>query len=364
MIQECQRIIEHLTHILHQLGFRPVVHFELEGVYKPKTKTKLDYSSINRILSKLGIEGFLKAEYWCNQWEYASLFNHQSPLQEANNLAKAIAVLPHIMIQFGAEEVWIQPVIWGGDQGRFVTGTKIFSTDSRPVHIPNAIQINMSIESSTGENLIYNRTLGEWLQYQLLQTSHDCCLLFLPEEDAYKRLRLKRNYQLDAELTSPHDLSGGHQGSVALYKQWGKHNQPMGVKPLIYAADNSLLSFESNWQQTARVEHRLGATSLAYDPYINMVFILLNMLEAIQRWQQSQTLPKPIPNQTLPGSLYDQKQQLGAIQLFQRENWFAPAINHFCQKLSSGYQTSMGTRIKQKYLTRFLPRSSVLAEYR
>jgi hypothetical protein len=358
----CEAIIEHLLSSIAAQGFRPVVHFELEGVYEADVGfNQLDYQGVNRALKALNIDGELKTEFWRNQWEYVSLFNGQSALKEAHNLARAMQVLPSIMQRHGATKVEFKPVAWAADKGRYLPGSSaIFSTDTRSVHIPNAIQLNLSVEDLQGENLIPGSNLGEWLQYQLLQTSYDCCLLFLPEEDAFKRLALRKDYALDAELSSPFTLSGGHQGSIALYKQWGKHNQAMGLEPQFYGPNNKVLSFAGDWKKTARVEHRLGATSRAYDPYLNILFILLNTLDALQHWKTSAALPPEFSPRALPCSMYEQEKtgamQRGAIAVFEQSDWFSSSIDRYCANMARGLKGSLGERLKASFLHQFKPK--------
>lgn len=354
-----QPLIQHLLDTLEAKGFKAVVHFELEGVFEAcASKPSLDYSAINQKLHALSIDGELKTEYWKNQWEYVSLFNGQSPLKEAQNLTRAMDVLPRLMSQHGASKVLLSPVVWSGDSGRYVSGSgAIFSVDDSHVHIPNAIQVNVSVENIAGENLFATQGLGECIQHQLLLNSYACCVLFLPEEDAFKRLALREDYGLDAELSSPVVLSGGHRGSIALYKEWGKHNQPMGLEPLFYGADESVLHYAGDWKKTARVEHRLGATSKFYDPYLNMLFILLNVLEGIDKWQSRQP-PAAFADKALPMSLFDQQDKQGALSLFKDDNWLEDKVNFYSQGLAEtsallSEKDSLGARLKQMVIDKY-----------
>jgi hypothetical protein len=234
----------------------------------------------------------------------------------------------------------------------------IFSLDTRSVHIPNAIQMNVSVENQQGENLFAQQGLGEWIQYELLVNSYPCCLLFLPEEDAFKRLALRQDYGLDAELSSPVVLSGGHQGSIALYKEVGKHNQAMGLEPLFFAVDNAVLRYAGDWRKTARVEHRIGATSKNYDPYLNMLFILINVSEGIGKWQTDKLLPN-FEDKALPDSLYDQQnkqneqEKLGALSLFKNDSWLVNKIDFYCQDMPNMNTQNLGTKIKEMVLSRY-----------
>lgn len=360
-----------LQEYLNHLGFKAQIHFELEGCYKiPHNANEINLTVINHALSLLDIDGEIVHEYWNNQWEYVSLFNGQSPLKEADNLARAINHLPAIFAQHGITETLIQPVVWSGDQGKLALGSRdIFTTDTRAVHIPNAIQINVSVINEQGVNIISHNGFGEYLQQCFLQTSKACSLLYLPEEEAFERLKLKSYYGLAEELCSPCDISGGHQGSIALYKELGKHNQPMGEETLLFDQHNKTLVTENHWQKTARIEHRLGASSKSYNPYANVLFALINVVDALEAYLQ-ESFPSDLHYSTqtveLPKSLYNQspktadgaKGSLGAIELFRRCHWFSERINKVQQFMSTINDESrqpayLGDLVKQKILDKY-----------
>jgi hypothetical protein len=363
--------ITRVQNYLGQLGYKAQIHFELEGCYRFKNNRdqKLDFSQINQCLRQLDIDGEIVCEYWRNQWEYVSLFNGQTPLKEAYNLQQIITKLPLLFQQFYGKnaiiETLIQPVVWSGDQGKLITGSKqVFTNDTRAVHIPNAVQLNVSVLDSKGNNLIAKEGVGEYLQGCFLRTSLECCLLYLPEEAAFERLALKTRYGLAQELCSPVDISGGHQGSIALYKKLGKHNQNMGEEPLLYDSDNNVLSVQQNWQKTARIEHRLGAASIHYNPFINVLYGLLNVLDAVQAYEQEPSLSTgsfaPI---ALPSSLFTPKSTtatLGAVDLFKGGTWFSDSINFVEQKATMVKEKSvldcpmpLGDKIKQAILAHY-----------
>lgn len=360
---------------LELLGYKAQIHFELEGCFESVSGKSLDLTAINKTLSILGIDGEIVNEYWKNQWEYVSLFNGQSPLEEANNLSKAINKLPEVFAQYGVSKTLIKPVVWSGDKGKLAFGCNdIFSTDTRAVHIPNAIQLNISVLNNKGDNIVPEPDFGEYLQQCLLNTSKACCLLYLPEEEAFERFKLTSDYGLADELCSPFDISGGHQGSIALYKELGKHNQKMGLEPLLYDQFNQVLTTQYNWKKTARVEHRLGASSTEYDPYINILFSLANVVDAVEAYlhgscrtklekkQQSMALPVSLfttnnRNQfTINDHLEDKR--LGAIDLFSQCDWFSNSINRV-QKLIASQTDSflrpenLGTQIKREILAKY-----------
>lgn len=360
-----QQAIVLLQQAIDKLGFKPLVHFELEGTYQfPKQlpHKKLDFEQVNQALAKLAIEAELVPEYWKNQWEYVSKFCQQSPLKEAHNLATAITKLPKIFAKQGVINTFIKPVIWSGDQGKLAAGCdNIFTPNSRAVHIPNAVQINVSALDSNKRNIIPVDFFGEYLQQCFLTTSFECALLYLPEEEAFERLSLKSYYGLAEELCSPSDISGGHQGSIALYKKVGKHNQALGVEPLVLDQNQQILIKHDNWQKTARIEHRLGASSIHYNPYVNVVFALLNLHQALKVYvagqcQQSLTEPK-VPEQ-LPNSLHDTINGKGAIAIFRESNWFREQLNQIqadnvkqLNALNIELASNIGSELKQSILS-------------
>jgi len=355
------RAIEILQNHISELGFTPVIHFELEGCYQLTSTQKnfsLNYQKINQQLKKAEIDGELVAEYWSNQWEYVSLFNGQSPLKEAENLHNAIMLLPHLLAEQGISKTLIKPVVWAGDKGKLAYGSSdIFTPETRAVHIPNAVQINISATDMQGNNIIVDQGFGEYLQQCFLDTSLNCCLIYLPEEEAFERLALKSKYGLAAELCSPIDISGGHQGSIALYKEVGKHNQAMGEEPLLYDHNNKVLVSQNNWQKTARIEHRLGASSLKYNTFFNVIYALLNLIDAIEVYKVGkcrQLTRKESYQQSLPYSLYDNLPEKinGAISLFENDNWFNERLNKLCSRATgtASVGEQLGDKIKQSIL--------------
>lgn len=327
-----EAVILSLEEYIKQRGFRALIHFELEGCYQKPVNKVVDYSRVNRKLLSLGIDGEVVAEYWSNQWEYISLFNGQTPLKEARNLHRAINYLPKIFAEQGITKTLIKPVVWAGDSGKLAVGCEnIFSGDSRAVHIPNAVQINVSVQDISGKNLLISGDFGECLQQNFLHTSLACSLIYLPEEEAFERLALKSKYGLAQELCSPVDISGGHQGSIALYRDIGKHNQKMGVEPLLYDDKNNVIASQNNWHKTARIEHRLGASSEHYNPYLNVIFALLNVIDTIDENNIKHTNGE---YGHLPDSLYDLANNLGAISLFANSDWFSRSIDNALSKTS------------------------------
>lgn len=351
---------------IEHLGFKPLIHFELEGCFYSDLEQNakpLDYSIINKQLTALNIDGQVIPEYWSNQWEYISLFNGQSPLKEAHNLAGAIQKLPKLFALQGFNKTMIKPVVWSGDSGKLAKGSKdIFTSEQRAVHIPNAIQMNVSALNKDGINIIPHQKFGEYLQQSFLRSSLPCCLLYLPEEEAFERLKLRDQYGLFEELCSPNDISGGHQGSIALYKKIGKHNQLMGEEPLLYDQNNNVMVSTYDWQKTARVEHRLGASSTHYNAYTNVVFGLINLVEALEHYNANDD--KEFKGDSsiidvLPESLFDKNEQKGALSLFMESEWFNTSLNNIERKvnklLSNTYKVNegLGDKLKSEIVKTF-----------
>ena len=361
-------IIELLQQHISLLGFTPLVHFELEGCCRfPRhmTRPKINFSMINAKLKSLNIEGTLVPEYWQHQWEYVSDFSGQTPLKEAQNLVLAIKRLPLWFAEQGVEETLIKPVIWSGDQGKLARGSKnIFSHENRAVHIPNAVQINISALDREGNNIICDNSFGEYLQQCFIETSLACCLIYMPEDDAFERLALKTKYGLDDELCSPTDISGGHQGSIALYKELGKHNQPMGLEPMLLDQFQGTLLNQQNWQKTARIEHRLGASSVAYDPYLNVIYALANLIDALESYLQGRChdmLKVNQPIKRLPTQLKGCDDGTDALSLFKNNDWLTERINSSQQfinqttnvPITSLLATDLGGQLKRNVLAKF-----------
>ncbi|GAA5219057.1 hypothetical protein ACFSJ3_17020 [Corallincola platygyrae] len=373
--------MDHLSHIAREAlkllqaevlsyGFKPAIHYELEGGYKPRPGKQLDYQAVNKSMAKLSLQAELKPEYWQCQWEYVSLFNGQSPLQESDNLYKAIQLLPELLCKHGAQQVYIRPVIWNGDRGGMASGSRaIFHHTARDIHIPNAVQLNLSLIDSHGNNLMADGPLAEQIQCKLLETSYHYCALFLPEEEAFERIRLKSHYGLDQELSSPVNLSGGHQGSIALYRQWGKHNQPMGVETTLLDCEQQPLVTRQDWRRGARIEHRLGASSPHYNPYLNSVFALANVVDVLAERQHGTMPAKRCSEQQadakpLPHALYDSS--LGefpgpsALALLQQDDWLETILwriqSH--RKPETEYN-DIGAALKQELMASFTRRQPI-----
>lgn len=318
------------THINH-LGFAPVIHFELEGTYcgyeLDKYAHQLNFDAANMALAALGIQGELKPEFWPCQWEWASHFAGQSPLKAAQDLAATLKHITPILRSNGAKTVDIVPVKWNAIDGRMNPKSRaIFEPNTKAVHIPNSIQINISALNCKGENAIPYNGLGEKLQASLIQTSQAACVLYAPEAQAFERLRLKTKHGLSQELSSPYDISGGHQGSIALYKDLGKHNQKMGESAILVDSTGQTLVAHYDWHPLSRVEFRLGSSSIYYNPYANTAYALANLVSVLSDETPLKTKPHDTP--CLPQSLRDEGETLGAISLFRQDDWLNQTINN------------------------------------
>lgn len=356
--------IEILQLQIQSFGFTPIVHFELEGGYKSSNEKSnshaIDFAAANLELDTYGLQGELKPEFWPCQWEWASKFEDQTPLRAAENLAQVMKIIPLILCKHGAKEVLIKPVFWNGAYGRIASPSQNISADNNlPVHVPNSIQINVSALNAQNENAIPIGRLGEDLQNCFLKTSRECCLLYSPETEAFERLGLKKNYGLEKELSSPHDISGGHQGSIAFYKEIGKHNQKLGEKSIVYSENGEEIMVTFDWKPLSRVEHRLGSASIHYNPFLNTVFALANLSDAILINSNGSNTGPSNENRELPTSLYGNNDS--AYDLFEQSTWFERKINYVAQYAIQNYLykgdevnfENLGTLLKTEILKKF-----------
>lgn len=356
------QIIAMLEQYLAMFELRAVIHFEIEGCYVSSANgASLNFEQANVALQRANIHGHLVPEFWTNQWEFVSDFNGQSPLEEARSAERAMLIIPQIFKQQGISQTIISPVVWSGDSRRMVNGSRhFFAHDSRQVHIPNAIQLNVSVNNHRGENIIAQGNFGYRLQQSFIETSQSCALLYLPEPMAYERLLLKEKYGLSDELCSPSDISGGHQGSIALYLNKGKHNQIMGETPLLYDQHQKVILSTVDWRKTARVEHRLGASSRFYNPYMNVIYALLNVIEAVSNEKAGKEIRCGSQRYYLPQNLHGGDNDIGAVELFNNESWFAQRINKIESYLikmqespvAREYQ-GLGEQLKQMFLAQY-----------
>jgi glutamine synthetase len=130
----------------------------------------------------------------------------------------------------------------------------------------------------------------------------------------------------------------------------------MGVEPLIYDDKNNVIISENNWHKTTRIEHRLGASSEHYNPYLNVIFALLNVIDAIDDRENNQQVQSEEHKQ-LPSSLHDQQHNVGAITLFANNDWFSRSIDKALSATNyqgeNNTQSSTGQLFKDNYLKQF-----------
>ena len=345
MNEDLQFAIKILSADIEQMGYTPVVQFELEGVSKPAADRTLkpdmhhlNFNAINAELKHRGILGLLKPEYWQNQWEYASMMAGQTPLKAAKDLDTVILLLPTLLKLFGSQEVFIQPVYWDSNSSNrpLLEKDNAKMIEGKAVHIPNSVQFNVSAFDRNGKNLLSEDGLGQTLHQCFLQTSYECCLLYCPEQPAFARYTLKDQYDLHKELSSPVDISSSHMGGVLFHQDKDKNGKPI-----------------DDWQRHSRIEHRLGAASTKYNAYLNCVYALANLHEAIliSRGENSLLEKNGDYTRTLPTSLHGQR---GAFEVFRQGRWFEQKLNQL--KLSTAEKNSLhkplGTLLKQSLLQR------------
>jgi hypothetical protein len=119
-------------------------------------------------------------------------------------------------------------------------------------------------------------------------------------------------------------------------------------------------------ESNARIEHMLGASSLDYCPHVNVVFALLNVIDAIHSYQNPQAPLVEHPTTKLPKSLEPTEQDIGAIAMFEASNWFNNSINTIqrifageinkaltLEKLNNNLPENIGDKLKKSILDRY-----------
>jgi len=91
---------------------------------------------------------------------------------------------------------------------------------------------------------------------------------------------------------------------------------------------------------------------------LNMLFILINVLEGIDKWQAAKSLPQ-FEDKALPVSLFDEhnkqdgQKKLGALSLFENDSWFADKIDFYCQDMPNMNVIDLGLKIKKIMLSKY-----------
>ena len=127
----------------------------------------------------------------------------------------------------------------------------------KSVHIPNSVQINLSLWKEN-QNLLVDKNFAYFLQNLLIENSINNLIFFIPNQTALDRIFVKDEYDLKEELSSPNNISGGNQGSVACYLELDKKNKPNTI-------DGVFNEDKNNWYERARIEFRLASSSLNYN---------------------------------------------------------------------------------------------------
>jgi len=213
------RLIDAFDEAIHALGYAAIIQYELEGIHTSANNSNPDFECMNAALEADGILGEIKQEYWHNQWEWASHMAGQTPRKATDDLAH---MLHHGDTYFTEHDIRIAPISWGHEVAHRPHDDKdVYACE---VHVPNAVQVNISVCDDAGHSIMLQDKFGERLQQTLIRTSYENCALFLPEDEAFTRLRLRSDYHLEGIISSPYDISGGHQGSIAFYQTHDKHN--------------------------------------------------------------------------------------------------------------------------------------------
>ena len=106
------------------------------------------------------------------------------------------------------------------------------------------------------------------------------------------RLHLKSSYNLDQELSSPCDISGGNTGSIAYYAETNKKNTQLNPEKILLNHQGDMVYFKNNWHHKAQIEYRLASSCIHFNLYNQCNFLLLNCLSSYLSFKK--TAQKPI----------------------------------------------------------------------
>lgn len=321
------QLINLLNYKLKQLNYYSAINLELEGFYELDTMIKPAnlYNSFNDKLTKLGIKAKLKSEFWQNQWEYESNFNISNINKIITDYENFLANIDKI---FAPAQPIIKPVIYNWQQLKF----NLHKNYPRPIHVPNAIQLNISLWQN-GKNLCAQENYLNFLQNLLIDNSINNLVFFLPNQAALDRLLIKEQYNLQDKLMSPDDISGGNQGSIAAYLKLNKKNKPNNMPINLENITYQIAPNQANWQKNARIEFRLASSSYDYNLNLHISFILIIILESIIRYDKNRLYSCNEKKYALPKKFSDINDD-NIIARYKKANFFAQKNEFFMQNLA------------------------------
>jgi len=281
-----------IDNILEEKGIKSSINIELEGTYLDNDNLQKNnfYQKANNELKKLGIKGKLKPEFWKNQWEYESNFQIGNTIQTINGYQKFYHNTNKI---FFPQIPNIQPISYNWQE-----------LDGKLIHVPNAIQINISLWKK-GFNMLSDKNFAFFLQNTLIRDSVNNLIFFIPNQKSLDRLFLKEDYDLKEKLMSPHEISGGTKGSIACYLEKDKKDLPNNLKLNCDNLHYKIADHKYDWQKNARIEFRLASADLEYNLQLHIVFIMLAMLESLILYDEGKEYNQIKATYKVPRKFYD-----------------------------------------------------------
>ncbi len=101
---------------------------------------------------------------------------------------------------------------------------------------------------------------------------------------------------------SPHDISGGSNGSIAYYAEHNKKNEQNKLNIDFSKIQYQIKTHQDNWHKFARIEFRLASASLQYNLHLHVLFMLINLYLAHQIYstKKQNILPQNQKSYLLP----------------------------------------------------------------
>ena len=195
----------------------------------------------------------------------------------------------------------------------------------KSVHIPNSVKINLSLWRED-KNLLVDKNFAYFLQNLLIENSINNLIFFIPNQAALDRIFVKDEYDLCEELSSPNNISGGNQGSIAYYLELDKKNKPNIV-------DGFFNDEKNNWHERPRIEFRLASSSPNYNIYLHTFFVMIIALEAVLKYQQNNQTTAISNSYNIPRIFADDA--LDSLESrYEKGNFFEEKLNFFKENLN------------------------------
>jgi hypothetical protein len=294
---------------------RPSINIELEGVYFDNQHLPKDefYNKTNLQLHNFGIKAKLKPEFWNNQWEYESNLQIGNVNQTIDSYQKFLKNINQI---FSPQIPKIEPISYNWQK-----------LEDRVIHIPNSIQINISLWKE-GFNILANKNYAIFLQNLLIKNSIQNLIFFIPDQKSLDRLFLKEKYSLQDKLISPCDISGGRKGSIACYLEKNKKNLPNVLNIDFDNLDYKIAGHQYTWQKNARIEFRLASASLDYNLELHILFVMIIALESLMLYKEDKNYEEAKNCYRPPAKFYHHRDD-NIISRYKNGSFFKKKIAFF-----------------------------------